>query len=381
MADETKLQVASKELAILRPAEERVKGLERLFLPAFKWQKDSLEELEKIKSTISKFEIEKPNKLHLPMLKELDDKITELKKLKTTSKNSRLDHTKNFDIIKKRFMVIEEAYEEMEIAVTSTFKKIKIIEFEENAVKQRRQDDLASFRTLCQKNYNEQAAAWMLLLNEKITDLYKDAIELIEPGSELVAYLNHFQWKYTARTFNHKVPKFSDAELEDKEKMVIYYDVFAPWEEKRRELEKYVIDSLGQKFIGFAIAKKNATTAVAASEFESAMIADEIKEEAETSNAIAEIEEKAGTYVQEEIQEKTRDLKKIFKIETENTVAFLKSIDKAFYANLNDCLKTYKGKDFLKIDAYSKISMLCNLKNADNGFTVTGIEFIEDTKI
>lgn len=370
------IEQVETSLAKIKPAEERLTGWKGVLVPIFNWEMTTLKELQLISSTIDDYIIENPTVENIKQLKSIEDKLTEVKKLSSRSNKERLDLFANINDLSKRLMIPEKEYESIAKKISDTFIKIKRLENTEREKVQKRQEDLAAFRSKVQTKLNNDINNWNLYIESKITDVYKDALDLIEV-EDLTNYTNDILWKHTEKEFQFSSMSLTKWELEDKEKMAIFKEIANTWDSKSFS-DKFA-EKIKATFSDFEVAKSQKEAALKIRQNEAEIEVDAANENLEMETALVQIEEKV--VVQDNLFEVTKNLKKVYEIDMEHNEKNMVIIEKAFYGNRQDCLSMYQGKDCWKINTEDKGNLLCRIKNRDNKFAPDGVVFKEIEKI
>lgn len=377
------LQSVSKELAIIKPTQQRILGLQTLFSPLFDWQATNLAEVKQYAEDADYFIISSPTIDDLPRLKEISDKLEEARAKSRLKSKERLDFTKNFDTIKKRTMVIEESYEEIAKKIEPGYIALKKIEqFESQKVALRNQE-LNQFRLMCQTEFNRLLSLQQKYIQSKVSEVYEEALDMIDEN-DIKAYLDDLVEKHKD-AFKYLAPKF--ATTSDADKKAIYKDVFSKWSEEKL-LDEFA-KLLQRTFSDFEIAKIQKEAALKVRESEKSVEIELIEEIKETNDILAVLDEKSAEV--EPILQETKSLKQLYSIFGEKgkqldggmdkTEKSLTTIERAFFACRRECMPLYQGKDIFNIDGYTKASLLSKLKNKDNKFEADGIIFCIVDKI
>ncbi len=379
------IEVITKELSVLRPVQDRIAGLGKVFSPLFEWQEENMQFLKAALAEVDQFIIENPTKENLPRIKDIEEKQKRLISIARMKEKERKDHTKNFDTIKKRMMCIEEAYDAMASKVGNTFVSLKRIENAEREKVDARDRDLNNFRTKIQQEFNRLTGLQSMYIEAKVTEVYKVALEKIMPpglsgvtGDELVEYLNPIRWQHTEAAFKYLAPQFTQAEIEDEQKVAIYKEIFKHWDGKRFESEFNTL--LNDTFFDFSEAWKNKEDSLRQRESAEASQVQIVQEEVEVNDVLATLDEKANVHSSATLFSETRDLKKSYCVAMDHSYENMIKVERAFFANRHECMAIYQGKDCWNMNCVDKAALLARLKNKDDNFNPEGIIFKEVEK-
>lgn len=372
---ENLLPDVEKALAIIKPADVRVQNWSETLTSLFVWEEKALREVSNI--DISKYMIENPTIADILLLKEMDDKMKELSKLSTLKKNERKEVTSNIDGMKTRLMITENAYQTLSEKIKPYYIKISKVKQAEEEKTAKRTSDLNSFRSRMQISFNESVAASNLYIQAKVTESYKECLAMIEP-EDLDGYLSNLLSLHKSEAFGYKQPTVTQAEVDDEEKVAIYQEIFGKW--NHEGFSQSFKSILTNTFSDFTIAKQQSDEAIRQREAEQSIEVLEIQDNVEVENTIAVLEEKSAPTMSF-AYEKTRELKKVYELDMVHDENNMRRVNKAFYANMKECLAVYQGKDYWKIDTVTQGELLSKLKNKDNGIIFEGIVFKETDKI
>lgn len=368
---------ASKALEKVKPSEQRLAAWNPLLKGMFEWEQKNLTELNDY--SLGDFDKDKFTEKDLVLLKPLEDEINRVKKLKTSSLTARKDFTNPINNFIDRLMTTEKGWAEIQTVLEGKFMSLKRVEKDIVDKQKQKEARLQSFRTRLQQYLNHFLRQWKEYIIAICNEKYQEAIDNVNP-EELLDWLKPIFDEHPVDGFTVTQFDMSKEELNDEDVQKIYKELMATWDKK--SLHDEFLNSMNDKFNTFEFDKMNAEEAKEEAENQKKLLLDEAKEKEITDNAMAEIDAKVNLdLAPTTIGSPTKSIKTYFVVEMENTLNNMLIIEKAFYANKNECLSLYQGKDVWKIDAYKKAELLAKMKDKDPKFECEGVIFVEKEKV
>lgn len=311
-----------------------------------------------------------------------EQKLTELKSIQSGLKSDRLNLTRKLEEVSSRLMEPEKSIQPYIEDLTSSIVKVKSAYQKELAAKQAKTDEerrikeyfktlkvntLASFR---QKINNTVTSAHELALNKNI-----DPLEIGKFIESAKSYL--LQQDFTICIIPLKSDLFDDATMEKWLNEILT----EPGTKTPAEWQAVYRSEIDLKFSAYEVDFANREAAIEKSKQEAAAKLQEITNEHIHETVAAKIEAIAEPLVPE-VMVPTKDLKRVYEIDMEQTWKNQAIVMAAFVSNLprlEPMLNRVNNKDAFTIGQMK--NYLGKLKTEDNSFDVKGLVWREVEKL
>jgi hypothetical protein len=368
----------------LKPPEVRLATWNASLTRVFDWESRNINALMDI-STYEKL-LDIPETIDsISKLVEIDTAISELIKKSKSAENERKDLTKPMDDVKKRLMEIEKAYSSISEAVKAKFLKIKTIENNEKRKAEARKALVSNFTITVKNYYSDQMGYNRRYIQDFCLEKFKHALDNIQP-SDINDVIEEIIEEHKYSGLHCLSYKMSAVELQDAELVDVANAAKSVFD--RTLLLNEFESSMRTTFEGFAQAVENKKQAILFAESEKLLNTQAIEQETQEDQSLFFIEAKVeaaeapkATNDGMSFSATKRDVKNFWAVEMEHNASTLSIVDKAFYANMDDCLSIYRGGDVWLIDAVKKAELLSKLKDKDPNFDFPGLIFVEKSKI
>lgn len=301
---------------------------------------------------------------------EAEQKLALVKKGKIELTDNRIGVTSKFDPVLKRLMQPEKDVQAEITKNESLILKAKIAKKNEDKLKEDKQKELKQIEEHVRLYVADMHASYLETHNKLIADSYKYALDQKIPLSELNTYLDKVRNRITLenQATPRPQPKFSLNTPEDVEIEIKKH--FNPW--KPEEYVKSFRADLNTKFSDWANALKNPDLAIKLND-----------EEFNTNSAaISDLKSKETVAVKldaistelEPVQP-GRSLKEVYKLPEPLTMEDADIIINAYCVHRKECKKYIRKISPMNFGVKQMISVLESLKNDDNNFSYTGLNF------
>ena len=317
------------------------------------WEATQLKQAEEFKPDLTIVPVLKPDAtreeklvavLEIPRIEKY---IKEYKSLaKKTADERKGKITGQLTEITKRLMIPEKIYEEYAAEFEKKLLPLKVVE---NDIR-KRHEHLVTYKITTQNKYNEYCERVKNYVQKKVSDVYKDCLELGEDAHENV--------DITEATFVIKPPMSEDIEEQE-----IITPIFSLWS------PKYWNDlfwkELNAAFDGFDDALKDKEKAISDREEDAKVAALEAKVETRIASANIETAPTVSFAT-------TKKLKTVSELDMPRDTKTMAEVIFHFNNNIIAAQRFYKGKDYF--DVIEKIVNLLEDMNTE-GHTFEGLKF------
>lgn len=290
----------------------------------------------------------------------------------------RIDITNRFNGPIARLSAPEKTLADPIAAATDAIIKIKKADADLKAKQKLKDDELKRIAELVVNYVAEQHAALLLKQSELIATAYNHALDNIPPEN-LGVYIQKVRKRVTLEAYTIPAPAFEVVHNSAETVQAAIADAFKPIS-GTEYVESFNRD-LDARFDDYTLAWQNKAQA--------RLIA---SQEAATNTAAIQ-QQKVGTIAAARIQALatpvdtaapvTKALKSVWKLDMEEGRANAVIILSAFVANIDKCLPKIEGrmKNWFNLSIKQMISSLEALRNADEEFNTTGLQWKEEDKL
>ena len=309
-------------------------------------------------------------------IKEAEQALVVVKKERDALIDQRKEKTEHFRAVTNRLMQPEKDIDAAIINTEAALLKVKQEQKNTEREKQEKEKELRLIAEQTRVYVADMHASILKALAKLINDAYKHALEIEVPLDKLPAFIEKVSARVNASTTTTPKPKPAfklntqadvDAEIEKN---------FTPWEPEKY-LEGFKID-IEKKFFDWELALKNKPQAIElnANEFTVTVAAIDDNKERETISA------KLDNIAEPLTSESTgKALKEVYTIDEPDTLEQAFAIINAFTVNRTLCIPEMRKIKPANIGIKQMIAALVAVKNADNNFNVSGINFKKIEKL
>lgn len=301
--------------------------------------------------------------------------LKSLKLAEKTITEKRKAITERLRVPMERLMLAEKSFAEPIKQLTDVIIAIKKAHEEELKKKTYKDNEIKAIRETASKHLANLKAHFSKKILDQITAAHKIALESDVKVDDINDYVAKCAVKFTAVDFVATMPKvsfsFSTAtEVEAILKEIIVVDFNEYIEQYQAELKT--------KFEFYNIDYDNKIKALEKSSAEASAKSNEIIETKQNEEMAASLETMTTNLDQTNV---VKALKKSYKVEMPDDIKSAVIIMTAFTSNLSLCQNKIRVKSIMKLSIEQMAAAIASVKNDDNSFTVTGINFVEVDKL
>lgn len=315
----------------------------------------------------------------LKLIKEAEDALAEVKKELAAQKEDRIKITSKFDAVYTQLSQPEKDLQDAINAAAADLLTVKKEQSDIDTAAKNKTDEAKKIREALLNRIAEVDAGYKSMVAVRIADAYERALNGEAPTEDTRAFITQERLWATEEMFTMKQPQ-------PKTNYNSTEEINAIWDEVKTNVNPptFYVDffnsELDTKFEFYSIALKHKESSIAASKTKQAETLAEITKQKDMAAAGARLEAVATTY---EVQTTTaaKALKKVWKVEMEDTDQTALAIISAFVGNFALCRGGVRVKSMQQLSVEQMSIALCWAKNKDERFAVSGINFVSVDKL
>ena len=307
----------------------------------------------------------------IPKINELETLLKSVKESAKSCENARKEFTSKLGDITTRMMIPEKTFAGFQKEIENTLIQLKKLEKAENEKKAAREKELADFKMRREVAFADEVAALKSHIAGKISDHFKTALDRCA-AHEINSYVDRVKGAMLAQ-INFYVP---NSQWGDAEKQAIQDAITNSFDAEGTK--KQMISDIDAAFANFDIDKANKEEAIKRQQEEDKKKLEALEEERKNDIAFSQVKSSVSIPVE---TQGTKALQVKYSVANKHDEENMTVVARAFFANINNCIKLYRGSDPFDISISKMCDMLCSMKEKDAKFQPAGILFVEVDKL